>query len=144
MRVIALSVAIAGLTGASWLRADAASDVNDVFAAMAAALANANVSEFMRACDKEMTGYDTLKGQVSALVTDNEVSSSVETTKNEGDDAKRIVDLDWYLQIRSLHDNGPITVRRQIVHCEVRKDGKRWKVTSIAPADFFAPARLVK
>ena len=56
------------------------------------------------------------------------MTSSIEPTKEEGDDDKRSLDLDWYMQIRSLMPDGPITTRRQIVHCELKREGKHWKI----------------
>jgi len=126
------------------LLADVHSDTVAVFASMAAALADSNVSEFMKPCDKDMPDYDALKAEIGSLLTGNQVSSSVEPMNEEGDDSKRSVDLDWYLQIRSQLDNGPITVRRKVIHCELRKEGKHWKVVSLQPMDFFAPAKVEK
>lgn len=129
---------------ASHLPADTHAAVIDLFASMAAALSNSDPAEFMRACDKNMPGYDKLRAQIGSLMTQTEISSSVEAVKDGGDDTKRTVDLDWYLQIRSLLEDGPIAVRRQVIHCELRKEGKRWKIVSLQPLEFFAPAKLDK
>ncbi len=91
-----------------------------------------------------MPDYDKLKDAVTALANQAEITSSIEPVKDEGDDSKRTVDLDWYLQVRSLYPNGPIVTRREIVHCELRKEQKRWKIVSLKPIEFFAPAKLDK
>jgi hypothetical protein len=126
------------------LFADTHADVVDLFGSMAAALTDVNVPQFMKACDDEMTGYDTLKVNITGLVRETEIASSIEVVKDDGDESKRSVDLDWYLQIRSLLQNGPIVTRRKIVHCELRKESKRWKIVSLQPIEFFAPAKLDK
>jgi len=141
MRAIALSAVLVCVFAAG-LRADAESEVNNVVASLTAALTEVDVPEFMDAFDKNMPGYEQLKIGIAALVNQAEVSSSVETIKNEGNDAKRAVDLDWYLEVRSLVQDGPIVHRRELVHCELEKNKKRWKIVSIAPLDFFAPAKL--
>lgn len=124
------------------LRADAHNDVLELFGTTAAALADVNVPKFMDAFDKDMPDYGKLKDAVAALTNQAEVTSAIEPVKDEGDDTKRSVDLDWYMQVRSLAQDGPIVTRREMVHCELRKEGKRWKIVSIAPVEFFAPAKL--
>jgi hypothetical protein len=124
------------------LIADTHDDVVDLFASMAAALSEINVPQFMDAFDKDMPDYDKLKNAVTALVNQAEVSSSVEPLKDDGDDTKRTVELDWYLEIRSLLPDGPVAHRREVIQCELRKEKKRWKVVSIKPLEFFGAAKL--
>ena len=125
-----------------FLRADVPSDVIDVVASMAAALTAVNVPAFMEPIDKSMPDYDKLRDNVTALVNQADITSSIEAIRNEGDDAHRTVDLDWYLEVRSLLQDGPVVHRRQVIHCELRKEKKKWKVVSLTPLDFFAPAKL--
>jgi hypothetical protein len=116
--------------------------VVDLIASAAAALADVNVPQFMAAFDKDMPGYENLRSAVTALTNHAEVTSAIEPFQDEGDDTKRSVDLDWYLQVRSLVQDGPIVTRREVIHCELRKEAKRWKIVSIKPLEFFAPAKL--
>jgi hypothetical protein len=124
------------------LYADAQSEVTDLVASMAAALIEVNVPKFMDAFDKNMPDYEQLKNQIDALTNQAEVSSSIEPLKNEGDDKKRSVDLDWYLEVRSLLQDGPIARRREVIHCELQREKQGWKIVSMKPVDFFAPAKL--
>ncbi len=140
MRAIALSVA--GLFACVALTADTHDDVVDLFASMAAGLSGTNVPQFMDAFAKDMPDYEIIKTNVTALVNQAEIASAVEPLKDEGDEAKRTVELDWYLEIRSLLNAGPIVHRREVVHCELRRDKKRWKIVALKPVEFFAPAKL--
>jgi hypothetical protein len=124
------------------LVADTHGQIIDLFASMAAALSEINVPQFMDAFDKDMLDYNQLKGAVTSLVNQAEVSSSVEPLTDEGDDTRRTVELDWYLEIRSLLPDGPIVRRREVVRCELRKQKKRWKVVALKPIEFFGPAKL--
>jgi len=124
------------------LRGDAHAEVIDLFNSMLAALSDDNVPGFMAAFDRDMPDYDKLKAQITALVDEADIGSDVEPLKNEGDDTHRSVDLDWYLVIRSSVANGPSVQRRQIVHCELRKEKKHWKIVAISPLTFFAPAQF--
>jgi hypothetical protein len=141
MRAIALSCGI-GLLACAALTADTHDDVVDLFAAMAAALSEINVPQFMDAFDKNMPDYDRLRAGVTALVNQAEVTSSIEPLTDEGDDLKRTVELDWYLEIRSLLPDGPLVRRREAVHCELRKEKKRWKIVALKPIEFFGAAKL--
>jgi hypothetical protein len=126
------------------LFADVRSDVVDLFASIASALTAVNPAQFMAAFDKDMPDYDKLKDQITALANQAEITSSIEPIKDEGDEAQRSVDLDWYLEVRSLYPNGPIIHRRDVIHCDIRKQGKHWKIVSLKPLEFFAPAKLDK
>jgi hypothetical protein len=129
--------------------ADAHDDVLEVVTKMAAALTevngdgagtnSANVAEFMSAISKEMPDRDTLKKNVTALVNNAEISSSIQLlTEDALGDAYKI-DLDWLLEIRSLEQDGPLDRRREVVHCELHKEKSHWKVVALKPVEFFAP-----
>src|SRR5271170_2425761 len=113
---------------AALLSAGAHEDVIQLVGSMAAALTAVNVTEFMNAFDKDMPEYETIRNDVAALVNQADVGSAIEPISDEGDDAKRSLDLDWYLEVRSLLQDGPIVHRRQTVHCELRKENKKWKI----------------
>jgi hypothetical protein len=133
--------------------ADAHDDVMQVISKMAAALTGesgddsggargGNVPEFMSVISKSLPDYDALKDNVTALTRDSEVSSSATPlTENEQGDTYKI-DVDWLLQIRSLEQAGPLVRRREIVHCELRKEKKHWKIVALKPVSFFAAANL--
>src|SRR5580704_15992508 len=141
MRATVLSCGI-GMLACAALIADAHDDVIDLFTSMAAALSEVNAPRFMDAFDKDMPDYGQVKAGVTALLSQSDVTSSVEPLSDEGDDSKRTVDLDWYLEIKSLLPDGPLVRRREVVHCELRKEKKHWKIVALKPIDFFGPAKL--
>jgi hypothetical protein len=141
MRVIVRS-AVLICVAAVFAFADAHDDVNEVVTSMAAALTDVNISKFMAAFSKDMPGYATLENNVTALVKQGEVSSSIQTVSEEGDDQARNIDLDWVLEVRSLEQDGPLVRRREVIHCALRKENKHWKIVSLKPLDFFAAAQL--
>jgi len=134
--------AILAAAALACLYADVQSEVTDLVASMAAALIEVNVPKFMDAFDKNMPDYEQLKNQIDALTNQAEVSSSIDPINNEGDNRKRAVDLDWFLEVRSLLQDGPIVRRRAVIHCELQKQKGGWKIVSLEPLDFFAPAKL--
>ena len=120
---------------------DTHADVVDLFASMTAALTEdpPNAAGFMKAFDRKLPEYDELNRDIKGLLLDSGVASSVDWVKDEGDEAKRSVDLDWFLELRSLQPGGPTRTRREIVHCELVKQGKHWRITSISPISIFKP-----
>ena len=135
LALIAVSATMAGM-------ADTHADVVDLFASMASALSNDNASGFLNGFDKNMPDYGKLRTFVDGLIAQAEISSSIEPVKDEGDETKRSVDLDWTLQIRSRETAGPLVERRQTVHADLVKQKKRWRIVSITPLDFFEPAKF--
>ena len=140
--VVALWAVACVLFFSASLRADPQREILDLFTSMLADLTGDNATGFMSGFDRDMPDYGKLKAQVAAMVDEGDVESDIEPVKDSGDDTHHTIDLDWYLKIRSAVANGPIVERRQIIHCELRKDKKHWRIVSIAPLDFFAPARF--
>jgi len=139
--------------------ADAHDDVMEVLTKMAAALTDAsgdgarnaggNVAEFMSAVSKDMPDYDTLRNNVTGLMNNAEVSASILPLMESDAGETYKVDLDWFLEIRSLEQDGPVVRRREVVHCDLRKEDlhkktTHWKVVSLKPVDFFAPPPLAQ
>lgn len=141
MRATALSCGI-GILACAALAADTHDDVIDLFTSMAAALSEINIPQFMDAFDKDMPDYGNLKTGVTAMVRQADVTSSIEPLSDEGDDTKRTVDLDWYLEIKSVLPDGPVVRRREVVHCELRREKKHWKIVALKPIEFFGAAKL--
>ena len=105
---------------------------------MAASLSEPNPVAFMKAVSKTFPRYEYLEREVRGLCQANEVTSSITPFSNTGDGEKRILELDWYLEIHSQGDSSKATQRRQTITVQLVKIGKRWQITSITPVEFFA------
>ena len=121
------------------LGADPAQEVWDLLTEVASALSERNPAAFLAAFDPAMPGYQRLRAGVSALLRDAEVQSSIELEAGEGGPEERTVELDWLLKIRTEQDATPSTRRQQRVKCRLRKSGKKWRIVSFEPLEFFAP-----
>jgi hypothetical protein len=129
------------VTLASGLRAaDPPRDVVEFFEDVTRALASAHTDNprlpisaaaFLDKFDSAMPGYAELRENVEDLVSRSTVGSAVEFVTDDGDDNKRTLDVDWTLEIE---DRLP---RRQVLKCIIERRGKTWKITSLAPVDFF-------
>ena len=121
------------------LFADTRQEIIDLFTTMASALSEGNGLAFLDHVDHAMPDYGNLEKYILALAAQNEVMSSIDVLKDEGDAHTHTAELDWFLQIRSREQSGPLERRRQIVHCRLERPKKKWKVMALEPVSFFAP-----
>ena len=117
---------------------DAATDVWDVVATMAAALAEPNDAAFMQPISKSFPQHGLIERHVRALVQVNDVVSSISLVANEGGDQRRTIEVDWYMEIQPRVPGGLLSRRRENVKLILTKTGKRWMITSLSPVEFFA------
>lgn len=121
------------------VRADTQSELADVLAGMTGALADADAGAFLQPIDKKCPAYDTLSSYIPELLRQGTISSAIEFLKNDGDERRRSVQLDWYLEIHSEDPAGPVTRRRVVVDCIFEKQGRSWRIVSLSPVSLFAP-----
>lgn len=114
----------------------------NVLESAATALNSENAAEFLSFFDKSMPGYDRVSAGAAALVAEGEVQSSIELASNEGTDTVRTLDVDWTLQIVNVDTRIEHASRRQRVKCRLELQGKRWRIVSVDPVDFFSPILL--
>jgi hypothetical protein len=123
---------------------DPPKDVIDFFRSVAATLADADrdvntkersrprrATEFLDHFDKSMPGYAEFSGQIEEMVGAGEVGTTIDFVNTEGNDRKMTLDLDWLLECEGQRP------KRAVIKCTIEKRGKKWKITSIAPIDFF-------
>ena len=100
----------------------------EVLRAVAEALANRDADAFLDQFDPKMPQYDTLRTEILELVgTAQDIGSTIDIIMMDGN----TVELDWLLKIDTDK------ARRQIVKCQVEKQGKKWKITRLEPVEFF-------
>lgn len=114
---------------------DPPKDVVDFFRSAAAALGDAhqdgNAKAFLEHFDTSMPRYAEFSDRIEAMIGAGEVSTTIQFVNQQGDDRKRTLDLDWTLQFDGER------VKRSVVKCTIAKVGKKWKITGIAPVEFF-------
>jgi hypothetical protein len=121
---------------------DTRQEIMDLLAALASALSESNGLAFLDRIDRTMPDYHQLESNILALTEQNEVSASVDILKQEGDDHSQSLEVDWFLQIRSREQSGPLERRRETVKCRVERQRKKWKIVCLQPITLFAPLRV--
>src|SRR3954453_17391631 len=129
---------IAGLI-ATRLAADTRQDLMDLFGDMASALTEGNPEGFLRPIDPAAGNYAALAANIRGLAMQNDLSSSIELNKQEGDDNIQVVELEWLLNIRGRNESHLAARRQGIIKCRLERRIKKWRIVSLEPAEFFAP-----
>jgi hypothetical protein len=111
-----------------------AGTVLDIFAPLANGLSQGNAEGFIAALDRSMPDYGLLCDNVRALAAEAEVTSSIELVEYK----KPQVELDWTMEIKLQNAGGISERRQQRVFATI---GKRKRITSLKPVEFFAPVR---
>lgn len=124
---------------AACLRADSEREAVDLITDAAAGLSAGKPEVFLEAFDPAMPDFAKLRTAVEGLVSQAQVSCSIEVVSNQGDDAARTLELDWILRIDRGADSAGSTHRQKTVKCQLRKVGKKWRIVSFEPLDLFAP-----
>ncbi len=132
-------LAILAVLPASAARADPASEIWDVVAKMAAALAEGNAPGFLKRLDPRMPGYVDLVTGINGMLMQADAHSGISAISNNGDDRERTLELDWELRLKRKGDDLRIDVRRQAVTVKFTREDSGWRVVSIDPLSFFAP-----
>jgi len=123
---------------AASLRADNASDAWDRLAAAAGALSQGDAVYFLSMFDRKSPGYETLRSNVSTLLSAAQVQSSIDLVNNDGDDARRTIEVDWLLRLVPRGQGASPVQRQQKVKCVLEKRGRKWQIESLDPVQFLA------
>ena len=121
------------------LVADVSDQIYNLFISMATALSGAEPDRFLQAFDHAMPDYEKLSRYIEAITSQSDIVSSIDILSDEGDEKARTVELDWLLQLTA--PLMPVVRRRQKIKCRVARQGRKWKVVSLDPVEFFAPVR---
>lgn len=136
MRAIALS--FVAWSGVAW--AQSTPDVMEFLRSLATTLSTAHTSGdqgapepglFLDNFDSSMPGFATFRNEIEELVTTAMVGTQIEVISDDGDENKRMLQLDWILEI-----DGQQT-RRKIINCTIERVKGKWKVTALDPIEFF-------
>jgi murein L,D-transpeptidase YcbB/YkuD len=119
--------------------ADAAREVLDLIADLAAALSAGNATLFLQAFDPKMPGYAKLRENVTGLIAQGDVQSFIDPVEDEGDERRRVAQFDWTLLMHRGQEATSFARREQVLKFSVEKRGGKWWIVELEPIEFFAP-----
>lgn len=141
MAAIARSLLLWCALAAAALAADARTEITGELERMASGLSSANADTVLRPVADSLPGRAQLEENVRAMLRMAVVATTIEPREWKTEGARTVVTLDWFLEMRRGGDGSVLASqrRRQLVTTEWEKQGKRWKLVSLSPLEFFAP-----
>ena len=137
VRILVMILAAAGAACAS----DAPQQIFDLFSNIASALSDDDPAVFIEAVDPNMPHFYDFRAMLTALVGEADLTNSVEVMTDTGDDKHRTTELDWVLHLADKAGSHTIEERHKAVTFKLERKGKKWKIVSIDPMNFFAPPK---
>ena len=106
----------------------------EVLARFTAALSEGNAEGAIETLDTSVPALGVLARQLRDLIAVGELSCLLDPL--EWPDYKAVV-LDWLLEIRAPELVGGLKRKREKLTCRFVKKGKKWKIASLEPVEFF-------
>jgi len=120
---------------------DAQQQIFDLFTKIAAALSDDDPAVFVETVDPAMPNFHDFRNNLTALSALADLTNSIEVLSDTGDDSHRDEELDWFLEIVNKSQSHTLERRREIVKFRLERKGKKWKIVSISPIQFFGPPK---
>ena len=83
--------------------------------------------------------YARLETYVVALISQNDLASSVQVLESRQEGEDRVLRVDWLVQISPRNGLGKVESRREILSLRLAPSKKRWRIIGLAPVEFFRP-----
>jgi hypothetical protein len=111
-------------------------------AKLAAYLSQNSVPEALACFDPGMKDYALIEANIGAIGAQTDVLCAIDVLEEKGEGDERKLDTDWFVELRSQADGGPVERRRDRVHIEMKKIPRTWKIISMAPVSILDPIHI--
>jgi hypothetical protein len=114
----------------------------DRLAKLATYLSENSVTEALACFDSGMQDYATVAADIGALGAQTDVLCAIDVVSEQGAGEERSLDTDWFVELRSQADGGPVERRRERVALTMKRQSSKWKITSMKPVSILSPIHL--
>ena len=104
-------------------------------ARFASALSQNDAPAALAVFDREMKGYGEIEGSIVALTSQTDVLCAIEVLEEHESGADRLLDTDWYLQLKSQAPGGQTERRRERVSVTLRQVRGQWRIVALSPVE---------
>ncbi len=111
-------------------------------AKLATYLSQNSVPEALACFDPQMKDYGSIEADIDALGAQTDVLCAIDVIEEKGEGNERKLDTDWFVELRSQADGGPVERRRERVQIEMKKFPKAWKIVAMAPISILDPIHI--
>jgi hypothetical protein len=113
-----------------------------VIAKLASSLSQNDAAGALAAFDSHMKDYGTIESDIDALAAQTGVLCAIDVVQDKKSGEARLLDVDWFMNLKSKADAGPTERRRERVAVRIEKIRGRWKITSLAPLSILDPIHI--
>jgi len=111
-------------------------------ASLATYLSQNSVPEALACFDPNMKDYALVQADIEAIGAQTDVLCAIDVVEEKGEGNERKLDTDWFVELRSQADGGPVERRRERVQIEMKKFPRAWKIVAMAPVSILAPIHI--
>jgi hypothetical protein len=109
---------------------------------LATALSENDSDSALEAFDPQMKGFTDIERNIEAMTAQADVSCSIDVVTDMEEGGVHKLDLDWYMQLKSITDESRLERRRERVQVEMRQIKGKWKISSLTPVSILDPVRI--
>ncbi len=114
----------------------------ELLTSLAARLSSGNQPGALESFANTMPGYQDLVANIGALTAQYDILCVIEIRDESGDDLRRKAETEWFLELRSMEENGPTERRQQVVRISTEKLKGKWRITGLNPRSILDPPRV--
>jgi hypothetical protein len=141
-RICARAAAVIAIVRAPVLHAADAETPLDRLAKLATYLSENSVPEALACFDPRMKDYPAIEADLGAIGAQTDVLCAIDVVSEHGEGEERTLDTDWFVELRSQADLGPVERRRERVQLRMKRDATKWKIVAMAPVSILDPIHI--
>jgi hypothetical protein len=111
-------------------------------AKLATYLSQNSVPEALACFDPKMKNYALIEANIGAIGAQTDVLCAIDVVDEKGEGDHRDLDTDWFVELRSQADGGPVERRRERVQIEMKKFANAWKIVAMSPVSILDPIHI--
>jgi hypothetical protein len=109
---------------------------------LATYLSQNSVPEALACFDPTMKDYAVIEADIEAIGAQTDVLCAIDIVEEKSEGDERKLDTDWYVELRSQADGGPVERRRERIQIEMKNFSKKWKIVGMSPVSILAPIHI--
>lgn len=111
-------------------------------AKLAEGLSQNDSGQALSVFDSHTKEYGAIEANIGALTAQSEIVCAIDIVTEKEEGPVRILDVDWYMQLKTRSDGGPTERRRERVSLRMTMVRGHWKITSFSPLKILDPIEI--
>jgi len=111
-------------------------------ARVASALSQNEPQEALAVFDKSGADFGAIEAAIGALTAQAEILCAIEIVEEKTTGSDKVLDTDWFLQLKPSGQGGEATRRRERVSITMRLVRGKWRIVTMKPLSILGPIVL--